>query len=156
MRREIELQLSGSFRKCAGEFAARVVVTEDGIYDGLAAEGAGEESLQNGGCGPIGDIERHRAATDIDNDDRFSGGSNGPNEIVLTACKIKTGAGSALTHGAANAGNSVELIADHDNGDIGPAGVGGGLVNELLVFGGWRVVENLRLRKFLVEEVRAQ
>src|SRR5579862_1091623 len=111
MRRKVELQLSGGFRKCAGEFAARVVVTEDGIYDGLAAERAGEESLQKGGCCAIGDVERHRAATDIDNDDRFPGGGDGPNEIVLAACKIKTRAGGALTDGAANAGDSVELIA---------------------------------------------
>jgi hypothetical protein len=104
MRREIEIQLSGRFRKCAGEFAARAVVTEDRIYNGLAAEGAREESLKNGGCGAIGDVERHRAATDIDNDDRFSGGNNGPNEIVLVARKIKTGAESALSDSAANAG----------------------------------------------------
>jgi hypothetical protein len=48
------------------------------------------------------------------------------------------------------------LIADHDDGDIGLAGVGSGLVDELLLFRRGRVVENLRLRIFLIEKVGAQ
>ena len=156
MGREVELQLSRSFWKGTGEFAAGVVVAKNRIDNSIAAERAWEESLENGGCGAIGDVECHWSAADIDNDDWFSDRGNRPNEIVLAACEIKTGAGSALTDRAANTGDSVELIADHDNRDIGLACVCGGLVNEMLVFWRRRVMENLRLRIFLVEEVGAQ
>src|ERR1700678_2151156 len=61
---EIPLDLAGSLRKGDREFAARVVIAEEGLCDSLAAELVGEPGFEDGGDIAVGPIDGKGLAVD--------------------------------------------------------------------------------------------